>query len=41
MVSPGSSALDIFISYSRADERWAIWIANTLESAGYRTMLQV
>lgn len=34
-------ALDFFISYSPADERWATWIAGTLEAAGYRTMLQV
>ncbi|MBT0770153.1 TIR domain-containing protein [Kineosporia sp. J2-2] len=39
--SSGGPAIDIFVSYSRADERWAIWIADTLESAGYRTMLQV
>lgn len=32
--------LDFFISYSVADERWATWLAGTLESAGYRTMLQ-
>ncbi|GAB6899024.1 TIR domain-containing protein [Kineosporia succinea] len=39
--SSASPAIDIFVSYSRADERWAVWVANTLESAGYRTMLQV
>ncbi|MFD9210146.1 TIR domain-containing protein [Streptomyces sioyaensis] len=32
--------LDFFISYSPADERWASWIAWTLEEAGYRTVLQ-
>ncbi|MFI9271450.1 pentapeptide repeat-containing protein [Kitasatospora sp. NPDC052896] len=32
--------LDFFISYSPADERWASWIAWTLEEAGYRTILQ-
>ncbi|MFC4532916.1 TIR domain-containing protein [Sphaerisporangium dianthi] len=32
--------IDIFISYSPADERWAGWIAWQLETAGYRTMLQ-
>ncbi|MFI9202294.1 TIR domain-containing protein [Streptomyces sp. NPDC053048] len=32
--------LDFFISYSPADERWAAWIAWTLEEAGYRTVLQ-
>ncbi|CAL9408634.1 hypothetical protein SUDANB6_01606 [Streptomyces sp. enrichment culture] len=31
---------DFFISYSPADERWASWIAWTLEEAGYRTVLQ-
>jgi WD40 repeat protein len=36
----GSRPLDVFISYSRADEKWAAWIADTLEAAGYRTMLQ-
>ncbi|MFV8132956.1 TIR domain-containing protein [Streptomyces syringium] len=32
--------LDFFISYSPADERWAAWIAWTLEEAGYRTVIQ-
>ncbi|RCG33067.1 TIR domain-containing protein [Sphaerisporangium album] len=32
--------IDIFVSYSPADERWASWIAWQLEAAGYRTMLQ-
>ncbi|MCC3769666.1 toll/interleukin-1 receptor domain-containing protein, partial [Streptomyces sp. UNOC14_S4] len=32
--------LDFFISYSPADERWATWIAWTLEEAGYRTVVQ-
>ncbi|MFH8803705.1 TIR domain-containing protein [Streptomyces sp. NPDC017936] len=32
--------LDFFVSYSPADERWASWIAWTLEEAGYRTVLQ-
>ncbi|MFD8995518.1 WD40 domain-containing protein [Streptomyces abikoensis] len=32
--------LDFFISYSPADERWAAWIAWTLEEAGYRIVLQ-
>ncbi|MEE1782186.1 TIR domain-containing protein [Streptomyces sp. SP17BM10] len=35
-----SGPLDFFISYSPADERWAVWIAWTLEEAGYRTFLQ-
>ncbi len=33
-------AVDFFVSYSPADERWATWIAWTLEAAGYRTMVQ-
>lgn len=32
--------MDFFVSYSPADERWALWIAWVLESAGYRTMVQ-
>jgi hypothetical protein len=32
--------VDILISYSPADERWATWIAWLLETNGYRTMLQ-
>jgi WD40 repeat protein/uncharacterized protein YjbI with pentapeptide repeats len=32
--------LDFFISYAVPDERWATWLAGTLEAAGYRTMLQ-
>jgi WD40 repeat protein len=35
-----SRLLDFFISYSPADERWASWIAWTLEEAGYRIVLQ-
>ncbi|MEU9477323.1 TIR domain-containing protein [Streptomyces sp. NPDC048191] len=38
---PGDTGpLDFFISYSPADERWASWIAWTLEEAGFRTVLQ-
>ncbi|MEV5429471.1 TIR domain-containing protein [Streptomyces sp. NPDC052701] len=38
---PGETGpLDFFVSYSPADERWASWIAWTLEEAGYRTVLQ-
>jgi WD40 repeat protein/uncharacterized protein YjbI with pentapeptide repeats len=33
-------SLDFFISYAVTDERWATWLAGTLEGAGYRTMLQ-
>ncbi len=32
--------VDLFLSYSPADERWATWMAWELEAAGYRTMLQ-
>jgi len=32
--------IDLFVSYSPADERWATWIAWQLETAGHRTMLQ-
>jgi hypothetical protein len=31
---------DFFISYTGADTAWAEWIAQTLEDAGYRTVLQ-
>jgi tetratricopeptide (TPR) repeat protein len=30
---------DFFISYTRADERWAEWIASQLNQAGYKTVL--
>ncbi|MFF1797566.1 toll/interleukin-1 receptor domain-containing protein, partial [Kitasatospora sp. NPDC058263] len=40
-VNPGGPGpIDFFISYSPADERWAAWIAWTLEDAGYRAFLQ-
>ncbi|MFF3335211.1 TIR domain-containing protein [Streptomyces sp. NPDC002888] len=40
-IDPGDTGpLDFFVSYSPADERWASWIAWTLEEAGYRTVLQ-
>jgi WD40 repeat protein len=32
--------IQVFVSYSPADERWATWMAWELEAAGYRTMLQ-
>ncbi|MEV5198310.1 TIR domain-containing protein [Streptomyces sp. NPDC053720] len=35
-----ASEFDFFISYSPADEQWAAWIAWSLESAGYRTVVQ-
>jgi tetratricopeptide (TPR) repeat protein len=31
---------DFFISYTGADVAWAEWVAQTLEDAGYRTVLQ-
>ncbi|WP_206189978.1 toll/interleukin-1 receptor domain-containing protein, partial [Streptomyces griseoruber] len=39
-MSGNTGPLDFFVSYSPADERWASWIAWTLEEAGYRTVLQ-
>ncbi|HEX5496385.1 MAG TPA: toll/interleukin-1 receptor domain-containing protein, partial [Mycobacteriales bacterium] len=39
--SSAERSLDFFISYSPVDERWATWVAGTLEAANYRTMLQV
>lgn len=40
-VNPGGPGpIDFFISYSPADERWAAWMAWTLEDAGYRAFLQ-
>ncbi|MEV7468162.1 TIR domain-containing protein [Streptomyces kronopolitis] len=39
-LSGETQLLDFFISYSPADERWASWIAWTLEEAGYRTVVQ-
>src|SRR5215471_6348776 len=32
--------VQIFVSYTPADERWATWIASELETAVYRTMFQ-
>ncbi|MGX7824826.1 toll/interleukin-1 receptor domain-containing protein [Actinokineospora sp. 24-640] len=31
---------DFFISYNKADHDWAVWIAHTLENAGYTTVLE-
>ncbi|MEK8142647.1 toll/interleukin-1 receptor domain-containing protein [Streptomyces sp. M10(2022)] len=39
-LGPSVSEFDFFISYSPADEQWASWMAWTLESAGYRTVVQ-
>jgi hypothetical protein len=35
-----SESKDFFISYTSADLRWAEWIADQLEGAGYSTVLQ-
>ena len=32
--------LDFFISYTGRDETWATWVAQRLELAGYRVVLQ-
>jgi hypothetical protein len=34
------ASTDFFISYAGADQVWAEWIADTLERAEYRTVLQ-
>jgi len=31
---------DFFISYTKEDEQWALWIAGTLEQNGYKTIIQ-
>ena len=31
----GMEQRDFFISYTNADEAWAVWIANVLKSNGY------
>jgi hypothetical protein len=31
---------DFFVSYTSADTAWAEWIAQTLEDAGYQTIVQ-
>jgi hypothetical protein len=33
-------SVNFFISYTAVDRRWADWIASTLETAGYTTVLQ-
>jgi tetratricopeptide (TPR) repeat protein len=33
-------AVDVFVSYTGADQAWAEWIAEQLEDAGYTTLLQ-
>jgi TIR domain len=37
---PGEAEVDFFISYTGAGTAWAEWIADTLEHAGYTTVLQ-
>lgn len=39
--SRGASRVDFFVSYTRADEAWAEWIAWQLEDAGYRVLVQM
>lgn len=31
---------DFFVSYARADEAWAVWVAWVLEEAGFRVLVQ-
>ena len=33
-------SIDLFLSYSPADEKWAAWIGWQLEAAGFRTLVQ-
>ncbi len=33
-------AIDFFISYTRSDESWAVWVAHKLELEGYRVVIQ-
>jgi hypothetical protein len=37
---PAQDGVDFFISYTRADERWAVWIAWQLEAADYEVRVQ-
>lgn len=39
--SGGPAGVAFFVSYTRADRRWAEWIAWVLEENGYSTLLQV
>jgi hypothetical protein len=36
----GDAGVDFFVSYTRVDEPWAVWIAWQLEAAGYRVRIQ-
>jgi len=38
---PELNTVDFFVSYTRADQQWAEWIAWTLEAADYRVTVQV
>jgi WD40 repeat protein/uncharacterized protein YjbI with pentapeptide repeats len=40
VTSTTDEPIQIFVSYSSADEHWATWMAWELEAAGYRAMLQ-
>lgn len=37
---PGATEWDFFVSYTRADQEWAEWIAWHLEAAGYSVLIQ-
>jgi tetratricopeptide (TPR) repeat protein len=39
-ISTDNKKKDFFISYNKADEEWAVWIASQLEDAGYTTIIQ-
>src|SRR5262249_56167635 len=36
----GGRRVELCVSYSLADGKWATWIAGELEQAGYQTMIQ-
>lgn len=40
MITTLDKEKDFFISYTGKDENWATWIAETLENAGYSTIIQ-
>ncbi|PYS67780.1 MAG: hypothetical protein DMF69_22080, partial [Acidobacteria bacterium] len=40
MPVPADQKKDFFISYNKADKDYAVWLAWTLESAGYTTVIQ-
>ncbi|WP_306281951.1 toll/interleukin-1 receptor domain-containing protein [Frankia sp. AvcI1] len=39
-VGDGAAGWDFFISYTKADQRWAEWVAWQLEAADYRVLIQ-